>query len=186
MKKIHDQLWAVAKEYARLFGEVIGIAPEYWVSDVVDICCFGDAYYFTLNEMQVVVDNLDEYVSRYGSKEAVGDEVRDWVDWWLEGSSGGLVSFSEERVTHQLRPNISLAAWLAGCPHDGVGAWEGADADYFRHEQAVESLEWLVSEFRENRTLWNVLDNVRSKLKILKEQRFSRIASEVSRLKSEK
>lgn len=57
MKKLNEQLWAVAKEYARQFGEIIQMEPEHLVGDCPDMCCFGDCYFFTLEEIRQVVRN---------------------------------------------------------------------------------------------------------------------------------
>ena len=58
-----EQLRAVAKEYARQFGKIIGIEPAYWVGEDMSVgaCAFGD-YYFNLYDMQEVIDHLDDWV----------------------------------------------------------------------------------------------------------------------------
>lgn len=165
MKKLNEQLWAVAKEYARLFGEIISMEPEFWVSDEPWLCCFGDCYFFTLDEMVQVVDNIGKYVKRYGSKEAVGQEVRDWVDWWLESDIKACdYERMQARVTHQLRVNIKLSAWLDGCPREDSKPFDGPDAHYIQLQNDHETLERLISQYRENRTLGNVLENVSTML----------------------
>ena len=80
-----EQLRAVAKEYARQFGEIIGIKPSYWVGADYSLgpCAFGD-YFFDLENTQVVIDHLDKWVSMYGNTENVGEEVCDWYDWIVE------------------------------------------------------------------------------------------------------
>jgi len=150
MQNLQEQLRAVAKEYARQFGDIIGMELEHFVGDEpTDIACFGDCYFFTLQEMAQVVDNIDRYVRRYGSKTAVGDEVRDWVDWYLDGMShdSPLQEVIMPRVTHQLRPNISLKAWLDGCPREDTHPWSGPDADYLRLQNDKATLERLVSDY---------------------------------------
>ena len=83
--KLTTQLWSIAKEIARQFGEVIEMEPEFWVNDdPTDICAFGDTYFFTLTEMKQVIDNLPRYIKQYGTLQAVGEEIRAWVDWWLK------------------------------------------------------------------------------------------------------
>ncbi len=46
-----EQLRAVAKEYARQFGKIIGIEPDYWVGGDISLeaCAFAD-YFFDLND----------------------------------------------------------------------------------------------------------------------------------------
>lgn len=165
-KKLNEQLWAVAREYARLFGEIIGAEPEHWVGDTPDMCCFGDCYFFTLEEMRGVVDKIDEHTERYGTKEAVGDEVRDWVDWWLddipdgEASGTTVMEHVEARVTRQLRPNITLEAWLGGCPREERTPWSGPDAEYMRLKQTHQLLIGLIKDYGPDNTLENVFVDV--------------------------
>lgn len=92
---MREQLRAVAKEYARQFGEIIGIKPAYWVGGdySINTCSFGD-YFFDLEDMQVVVDHLDKWVSMYENAENVGEEVCDWYDWSVEHNmKSGLYSW---------------------------------------------------------------------------------------------
>lgn len=114
---LKEQLFSIAREYARQFGELIEYCPEFWVADEPWLCCFGNCYFFTLEEMVCVVDNLDKYVKRYGSKDAVAQEVRDWVDWCFDGINHDfhIPEAILPRVVHHLRPNISLVSWLSGC-----------------------------------------------------------------------
>lgn len=175
IRKLSDAHCAVATEYARQFGKILGTDPEYWVGDDPEICCFGDCWFFTLDEMRAVVDGIDKYVTRYGSREAVGQEIRDWEEWWLEDMHiGDVMEVVMPRATKQLRPNISLQAWLDGCPRDERKAWTGPDADLMRMENDVATLERLIVEFRANRTLENVLANLRAKLDVAKEEKARR------------
>lgn len=180
-KKLNEQMWAVAREYARLFGEIIGLEPEYCVADVpTDMWSFGDCLFFSLDEMRVVVDDIDKYIDRYGSREAVGQEIRDWVDWWLNDGMNEYNNYEyvQSRVTHQLRVNISLKAWLDGCPRDERKAWNGADADYLRLRSCHDMLEHLIDEFRENRTLGNVLATINIRLHDAIENKKKRVKEE--------
>ena len=94
-----EQLRAVAKEYARQFGKIIGHDPDYWVAGdyVINTCVFGD-YFFDLENMQVVVDHLDKWVSMYENAEKVGNEVIEW-NVWLIGSNfrRGLYAWLDDR-----------------------------------------------------------------------------------------
>lgn len=167
MTKLKEQMWAVAKEYARQFGEIIGYRVDHWVGDEPWVCCFGDCYFFELEEMVDLVDKIDEHCKRYGSKKAVGQEVIDWMDWLMDGRpSDALMEYTMPRVTHQLRPNISLSAWMAGCPRQEMKAWNGPDAEYFQLKNDVETMERLIKEYRGNRTLENVMTNLQAKLDI--------------------
>jgi hypothetical protein len=110
-----EQLRAVAKEYARQFGKIIGIEPAYWVGEDMSVgaCAFGD-YYFNLYDMQEVIDHLDDWVEEYGTIEKVGDEVFDWYNWlldneirislygWLNGNRPDKKTLEHERISKQL------------------------------------------------------------------------------------
>ena len=96
-----EQLRAVAKEYARQFGKIIGIEPDYWTDGELSLgsCLFGD-YIFVLNDMQIVVDNLDKWVKKYGTVEKVGNEVIEWIEY--------------ETEHYPRQPRINLYAWMDG------------------------------------------------------------------------
>ena len=112
---MREQLRAVAKEYARQFGDVIGVKPSYWVGADYSLgpCAFGD-YFFGLDNMQVVIDHLDKWVSMYGNTENVGEEVCDWYDWivekdlhcglyaWLEGQRPTSKSVELNKIYRQI------------------------------------------------------------------------------------
>lgn len=183
MSRLIDDLWAVARKYARQFGEVIGAEPEFWVADEPGLCSFGDCYYFTLEEMRMTVDGLPKYIKRYGSKEAVGQEIRDWVEWWLDGVLPCQdMERVTARVTHQLRPNLNLQAWLDGCPRDERKPWSGPDADFLRLLNDRDTLQRLIEEYRGNRSLDNVLASVLTKLEIERKKKDERDEEERSRL----
>lgn len=189
MKKLNEQLWAVAKEYARQFGEIIGMEPEHCVGDCPsDMWCFGDTMFFSLEEMQMVVDNIDKYTKKYGDKATVGYEIHDWVNWWLDDLTAkdkapwtwGCI---EERVTHQLRPNISLKAWLDGCPRDEYKPWGGPDGELMWLKNAAATVSTLIGTYRENRTLGNVLVNLNARIEPLEKAKAERDHEEFERLK---
>lgn len=159
MEKIQEQLWVVAKEIARQFGEVIGMEPEFWVGDTPDLCCFSDSMFFSLEEMRQVLERLPKYVERYGSKEAVGEEINAWVDWWLEDSHDSVERIGR-RVTYQLRPNINLESWLNGCPREERKPWSGPDCDWMRLQNRRDVLKELIEEYGPDNELKNVLEGV--------------------------
>lgn len=175
-KKLSLDMMAVAKEYARLFGQIIESKLEFFVGDdPTDMACFGDFFFFSLSEMRDVVDNIDAYVSRYGSREAVGQEVRDWVYWWADADcSDVIMERIEPRVTHQIRPNISLKAWLDGCPRQERKPFSGPDAEYLRLKNDADTLKRLIAEYRGSRSLDNVLENVQAQLDIEAERKAKR------------
>ena len=103
--------------YTDRFSRIIGIDFEFWVGDMreedraadrptqpVDVAQFGD-YFFNLSDIRTVVDNYKYWLNRYGSREAVGQEVRDWHDYAVEHLGKG-------------EGYISLFNWLNGAPRD--------------------------------------------------------------------
>ena len=110
-----EQLRAVAKEYARQFGKIIGVAPDYWVGGNISLgpCAYAD-YFFDLDSMQVIVDNLDKWVKKYGTIEKVGFEVIEWHDHtiglehpqnlfsWMNGHRPSDEQLELARICHQL------------------------------------------------------------------------------------
>ena len=188
MNKLSEQLWAVAKEYARQFGEIIGMEPEHCVGDCPsDMWCFGDTMFFTLEEMQQVVDRLPEYINKYGDKSTVGYEIHDWVNWWLddlsENREARLMETVEARVTHQLRPNISLHAWLDGCPRTERDQWGGPDGELMWLKNAAATVSTLIGTYGDNRSLGNVLVNLNARIEPLEKAKAERDRDEFERLK---
>ena len=95
-----EQLRAVAKEYARQFGKIIGVAPDYWVGGDISlgVCAYGD-YFFNLDDMQIVVDNIDKWVKKYGTIEKVGEKVIEWHDWLIGNNFRlGLYAWLDDRI----------------------------------------------------------------------------------------
>lgn len=103
--------------YIARFSHIIGIDFEFWVGDMreedkqadrpsqsVDVAQFGD-YFFNLSDIRTVVDNYKYWLQRYGTREAVGQEVCDWQDYVVE-RMGNKKSY------------INLFNWLLGAPSD--------------------------------------------------------------------
>ena len=117
---IDKSKWAfeiVLDFYVYSFSEIIGVDFDYWVGDMreedkqadrpsqtVDVAQFGD-YFFNLADMRTVVDNYKYWRERYGTREAVGEEVRYWNDYAVERLS-------------KKKNHINLFNWLNGCPRD--------------------------------------------------------------------
>ena len=112
--------------YTGRFSRIIGVDFEFWVGDMreedraadrptqpVDVAQFGD-YFFNLSDIRTVVDNYKYWLNRYGSREAVGKEVRDWHDYAVHRKDLG-------------KTYINLFNWLNGCPRDIDEREGGAD-----------------------------------------------------------
>ena len=103
--------------YVYSFSEIISVDFDYWVGDMReedkqadrpsqtgDVAQFGD-YFFNLADMRTVVDNYKYWRERYGTREAVGQEVLYWND------------YAVERLSNK-KNHINLFNWLNGCPRD--------------------------------------------------------------------
>ena len=103
--------------YTARFSHIIGVDFDYWVCDKreedkqadrptqpVDIAQFGD-YFFNLADIRTVVDNYKYWLKRYGTREAVAQEVCDWHDYVVE-RMGNKKSY------------INLFHWLLGASCD--------------------------------------------------------------------
>ena len=112
--------------YVKRFSNIIGIDFEFWVGDMreedkqadrpsqsVDVAQFGD-YFFNLSDIRTVVDNYKYWLQRYGTREAVGEEVCDWHDYVLERMGRNKIY-------------INLFNWLNGAPRDIDENKEGAN-----------------------------------------------------------
>ena len=194
METLNEQLWAVAKEYAHRFGEIIGMKPEHCVGDCPsDMWCFGDTMFFSLEEMQMVVDNIDKYTKRYGDKATVGYEIHDWVNWWLDsipaGEAAGTTTrmeLVEARVTRQLRPNISLKSWLDGCPREEREPWSGPDGELMWSKNAAAHLATLISVYGGNYSIYSMLESLNTLIASLEEAKAKRDREEwKKKMKSE-
>lgn len=112
--------------YTERFSHIIGVDFDYWVGDMreedraadrpsnsVDVAQFGD-YFFNLSDIRTVVDNYKYWLQRYGTREAVGEEVCDWQDYVVERMS-------------EKKNYINLFNWLNGAPRDIDENKEGAN-----------------------------------------------------------
>ena len=112
--------------YTARFSHIIGVDFDYWVGDMreedkqadrptqpVDIAQFGD-YFFNLADIRTVVDNYKYWLKRYGTREAVAQEVCDWHDYVVERMS-------------EKKNYINLFHWLNGAPRDIDENKEGAN-----------------------------------------------------------
>jgi len=110
MENLKQTLWKVATEYAMKVGELIEQEPEFWVAEdiSVDCCCFGDVWFLTLEEMQVIIDHMPKWLERYGNRKAVAQEITDWLDWSIEDG------YDPDRDKYRRHARINLWSWLSG------------------------------------------------------------------------
>ena len=77
----------------------------------VETACFGD-YYFNIQDIRTVVENINYWYERYGSFGAVRWEVIDWYDHTTDPKT---------------KNKINLFHWLSGCPRPKKGGDDGSD-----------------------------------------------------------
>ena len=113
--KLTQQKRSVMNEYAMQVAALMGFPKDFsWIADInetseLDALEIGEgAYYLGWTDLQVIIDKLDVWIEKYGSREAVAELKKEWdvVDVW------------ESRKQRFLRtvPRINLDAWLRGCP----------------------------------------------------------------------
>lgn len=145
MESLKDQLWAVAKEYARAAAKILDLSVEGWTAEKmgVDTCEFSGDIYLTLQEMQVLVDDIDRWTARYGSREKVAEAV--WA-WWehetdisdyvamptmqeIADTKGDPLTETAPDPCAPERPRINLYTWLAGKAEGTVGTVPSVSVD---------------------------------------------------------
>ena len=197
MEKLNNVLWSVAMEYTRQMAEVMQCSHWYWIgrnedgTGPVDTCDFDGVYFFSLEEMQVVIDNLDKWVERYGSKEGVAEEIIEWFNWWLGDpdkepqtmDGHPLLELYENRRERYLRtrPYINLEHWLMGCPREPRKPTIDDELRLLKVQR--EMVKELTQRYREARTLWNVFDNLTAEIKALEQRKERQDREELERMK---
>ena len=114
------------RAHAELFGDIIGVDFDYFIGDTykedkeanrptepVEMCAFGD-YYFNIHDVRTVVENMHYWLERYGSKEALAEEIFDWYDHIADTKTKD-------------KDKVNLFHWLSGCPRPEKGGKDGSD-----------------------------------------------------------
>ena len=107
----------IIDSYASIFAQIIGVGLDHWVGDSreedqqagrpsypVDAAIFGD-YVFTYLNIRTVVDNYRYWLERYGTREAVGQEVIGWHEYVVKQLNEGKLF-------------MTLFNWLNGEPRN--------------------------------------------------------------------
>ena len=122
----------IIDSYASIFAQIIGVDFDHWVGDSreedqqagrpsypVDAAIFGD-YVFTYLNIRTVVDNYRYWLDRYGTREAVRQEVIGWHEYVVK-------QINESKLF------LTLFNWLNGEPRNvydnSVVADSGRPAD---------------------------------------------------------
>lgn len=127
--KLTQQKRSVMNEYAMQVAALMGFPKQFsWIADInetseLDALEIGEgAYYLGWTDLQVIIDKLDVWIEKYGSREAVAERITAWNDWWLEDYSEHngctIVDVWESKKQRFLCmcPRICLEAWLMGAP----------------------------------------------------------------------
>lgn len=107
----------IIDSYALIFAQIIGVGFDHWVGDSreedqqegkpsypVDAAIFGD-YVFTYLNIRTVVDNYRYWLERYGTREAVRQEVIGWHEYVVK-------QINESKLF------LTLFNWLNGEPRN--------------------------------------------------------------------
>ena len=168
--------------YADSVGRVIDYRPEYWVAEEInrDVCCYGDCYFLSLDEMQIIIDHLDKWVHRYGSERKVGYEVVKWMEWCV-------MDLNDSSVTHRTTPRINLWSWLNGLRPEDIEVCKDDKLEMICfYNDALSLVDALIKEFRGKRTLANVKQNIEAVLKELNAQRAEEANELIKQLERER
>lgn len=127
--KLTQQKRSVMNEYAMQVAALMGFPKQFsWIADIhetsdLDALEIGEgAYYLGWTDLQVIIDKLDVWIEKYGSREAVAERITAWNDWWLEDysehNSCTIIDIWESKKQRFLCmcPRICLEAWLMGAP----------------------------------------------------------------------
>ena len=157
MKNLKQTLWKVATEYAMKVGELIEQEPEFWVAEdiSVDCCCFGDVWFLTLEEMQVIIDHMPKWLERYGNRKAVAQEITDWLDWTIADG------YDPDRDQYRRHARINLWSWLSGLrPADLKVTVD----DEIQQHRDILSVLGTVRGFYGNIPVAQAIDNIQARL----------------------
>ena len=193
MNKLAEELLAVVKEYTRQVVELFDASESHWIGltedfPIAEVLDLDGELFLTWSDVQVIVDRMDDWLARYGSKDAVAQDVRDWENWWLDDTrltaSAQWPEIYEERWHRyqRTRPMINLKSWLMGCPRDVVEKPSLEDELRVMAAQR-DMLAELADRYRDTRSLWNVLDSLDAEIKEKKKTKEKRDAALLEEMK---
>lgn len=156
MENLQNTMRAVATEYARLTTQLLGAGRYYYVSeDTFGLGIIDDEIYLTLEEMQVIIDKLDHWVSIYGTREKVADTIRDWQAWWQD-EVDKMVEVRKTAIHEYFYPNINLNSWLMGL-RETKAKRNSCDARY-----QLQVSEKLAEEYGKDNSLRLIVEDLRN------------------------
>lgn len=163
METLRDKLEKIAGEYASKVGKLLNYKPEFWVgpSVSIDCCCYGDVYFLSLAEMQVIIDHMDEWQKKYGSDEKVGETVIGWLDFVNDDN------WDEEHGLWRDGPRINLWSWLKGLRPEQL-KWTEYD-ELLKLETQVKVLK-QVSETYPTASIYNATTQIESRVNAIRKR----------------
>jgi len=115
METLNQMLTSISNEYARQVTKLLDQSKYEWVGyyNTFGQCMIGEDYWFTLDELQTIVDDMDKWVSIYKTRDNVASEIIKWQRSWNNSSHRAKTIVCKDYVTH-IVPNINLRSWLMG------------------------------------------------------------------------
>jgi hypothetical protein len=162
-KTLQSQLRDVALEYMRKVADLLGRDSRecHWVGTddnecgIYTICDFGDITFLTLDQMQVIIDRLPDWLRRYGTTKAVAQEIDDWMEWSIEDG------YDPDRDKYRRHARINLWSWLSGLrPADLKVTVD----DEIQQHRDILSVLCTVRGFYGNITVVQAIDNIQARL----------------------
>lgn len=168
METLKQQLQGIAKEYARQTGQLLGTSRYDWlgIDGTFALCEFSESFWFTLDELQVIIDNIDKWVKLYGSREKVAAVIREWQEWWMceicEKHKVSEVDLGRARRLYA--PNRNLLSWLMGYQEE-----EDTTHGTVLLDTKLTVARELVNDFGPNDELQNVVAGLQYELDMAKQ-----------------
>ena len=174
--KLTTEFRSHCNEYARQVADLLGYSEWHWVGvgdqgyGTYETLELGDWLYLSLSDCQTIIDRLPQWLSRYGSREAVASEIEAWQEWWLgddddPDNTAAVITLWESRRERYLRtyPRLNLEHWLLGCPRDRQPE---SPHDRLRRLKVMrELITELCQQYRPQRSLWNIIDSLTADIK---------------------
>ena len=199
--KLTTEFRSHCNEYARQVADLLGYSEWHWVGvgdqgdGTYETLELGDWLYLSLSDCQTIIDRLPQWLSRYGSREAVASEIEAWQEWWLgddddPDNTAAVITLWESRRERYLRtyPRLNLEHWLLGCPRDRptesphdrlrrlkvmrelitelMEQREPCQTEFEQGRVATEVDDsQLTQQYRPQRSLWNIIDSLTADIK---------------------
>lgn len=107
-------LKTIAMRYAAEVADILDVPYSniHWIgtddfgNGVYDICDFGDTVILSFADIQLIVNNMSKWVKKYGSRQAVGNAIMEYLDWMLDPDN----CHEDARAL----PKINFKSWMMG------------------------------------------------------------------------